>query len=204
MIVLKRLNAKSPHLTGERIGKCLTFFVILTFSFLATLCTAQSQTCRIALAEPPYIALGFYGLRDFASYGMGNCVKFSGKYLIGSAGCFESHDGGTYFDYLYTGLTVSAQTTNDNLSMFYQTGRNDGFTANYVADGLEHTGNDNNSGKTYTAQCDENQIKTIRVGMFIAPMSMTFARNSDGSYTLTESINGAHPYSHSCQMFRAT
>jgi len=136
-----------------------------------------------------------------SSFADGSCVQFSGSYTVSSAGCYEAHDGGTYSDSVYNGMVISADASN-NLSMHYKTDGESGFTVNYIADGQQHNGDINNSGKTYTATCDANQISSTRVGMFIAPFVMTFVKNSDGTYTLTETITGDRPFTRSCSMVR--
>jgi hypothetical protein len=153
---------------------------------------------KIANGLSAFLLISLYASASFAS---GDCQFFAGKYAVNSQGCYESHDGRTYPDYTYTGMIISADATTDNLSMFYREG-DQGYTVNYIADGQEHNGDYNNSGKTYTASCQQNKILSVRNGMFTAPLIMTFAKNQDGTYTLTETITSNNPFTRSCSLTR--
>jgi hypothetical protein len=135
-----------------------------------------------------------------ASYAGEMCQNFSGKYSVDQRGCIVVNDGATYPDYTYTGMEIFADAS-AGLSMHYLEGSRSGFIVNYIADGNEHMGDVYNSGKTYIANCEANQIKSTRFGILIAPFEMSFVNNLDGSFTLTESITTSnHQFIRSCSM----
>ena len=139
----------------------------------------------------------------FPNFAKASCGQFSDHYSVSPAGCYTINHGKQYADYIYTGKKITADTS-DNLSMFYEEGSVDhGYTASYIADGKEHNGDVNNTGKTYTASCNNVQIHSVRIGMFIGPFDMTFFKNPDGTFTLTETITNSDPFIRSCSFVQA-
>ena len=131
------------------------------------------------------------------------CEQFSGKYVLSAAACYYVNHGQQFPDSVYAGINISAVDSRSSLSMQYQRDAGDnGFTVAYIADGKEHAGDYYSSGKTYTASCDGTQIKSIRSGIFIAPIEMTFSKESDGTYTLTETVTATTPFVRSCSFVR--
>lgn len=130
-----------------------------------------------------------------------SCDQFIGNYNLSSEGCYNINQGKQYPDYLYSGMNIT-NGKSGNLSMFYKTGSG-GYTTSYIPDGMEHEGDIYNTGKTYTATCDNIQIHSIRNGLFIAPIDMTFIRKSNDIFVLTETINSSNPFIRSCTFVRA-
>jgi hypothetical protein len=62
----------------------------------------------------------------------------------------------------------------------------------FIADGVEHDGDIDNTGKTYTASCSSDGISIVRVGLFITPYA-TQMTLSDGILTETNTMQGESP-----------
>jgi hypothetical protein len=139
----------------------------------------------------------------FPGLAKASCEGFSGQYALSSLGCYTINHGNKYSDHTYTGMQIDANNQN-SLSMFYELGSpGHGFITVYVADGKPHEGDIYNTGKSYVASCDNTRIHSVREGMLVAPMDMTFTKNPDQTYTLTETITSADPFVRSCTFVKA-
>ncbi len=116
-----------------------------------------------------------------------SCALFVGKF--GATNCVSGWPNKMYPDFVYSGLDISEEKNTEALEMTYHLGQNQ-FTAIYIADGLEHPGDDVNTGETYTASCNQNQLITRQVFSQLKHPLVTTLTIQENSIDFVESFEG--------------